>query len=217
VLKDELRSILFLPNQIEAMKAGLQAYESQYTGKEPLPVVAATDSAVVTPPPEVINEPAAYPAFFLSSIVYRNSADWSVWMGGEKITPHRNDTDVSVVSIAPDQVTFAWSPTYKAAINKRYSTHLFAATDTVKNKLAKEQRSHFDQATGRLTFTLKQNQTFVVGYFKTFEGFVAAPALAPLAPAAAPLQAGAAASVADVENNPGIFSLPSPSTPPVHP
>jgi len=47
----------------------------------------------------------------------------------------------------------------------------------VKNKLAKSQNAVFDAAKGVLTFTLQQNQSFAVGYFKAFEGYVEAPKL----------------------------------------
>lgn len=179
---DSSLSILFLPTQVERMKFAIRQYEDTHQG-------SPTATTFVAPEPEMVAaeqgepvfDPAEYPAFFLSSIVYKNQSDWSVWMGGGKITSHKNDTDVTVEHISPNAVTFSWKPAYPDALKQRQQKKLFAPTEAVKNKLAAQQRMVFDEETGRVTFTLRQNQTFTVGYFKTFEGFVPSPKLAALA------------------------------------
>jgi hypothetical protein len=174
---DSNLSVLFLPNQIDRMKQSIRTFETSSKDAKPTTFIAPTP--VVEAPVEKIIEPADYPVFYLSSIAFDGPNDWAIWMGGQKITSRRNDTDVTVLRVSPDSATFSWQPTYKEAIERRRAADLFAATDEVKNKLASVQSASQDE-NGSVIFTLRQNQAFAVGYFKTFEGFVKSPKLDPI-------------------------------------
>lgn len=168
-------SILFLPTQVQRMKQEISAYES--TGKSTALSVVVPDRNVAAVVEEKIVEPDTYPVFFLSSIVYETPNDWSIWMGGEKITSRKNDTEVTVLEVTRDSATFQWKPSYKIAITQRRDGEKFASVDLVNNKLATNQRVSYNSQAGAITFTLRQNQTFAAGYFKIFEGFVPSPKL----------------------------------------
>ena len=170
-------SILFLPNQIDRMKTALRTYES--TAHESKPTVFVAPTLTITVAEQKIDEPADYPVFYLASIAYDGPSEWSLWISGHKITSRHNDTDVTVVSVSPDSATFSWSPTYAAAIKRRHAANVFAPLDKVKNKLAHEQRIEQNPENDKITFTLKQNQAFTVGYFRLFEGFVPSPKVEP--------------------------------------
>lgn len=172
-------SIFFLPEQVQKMKAALTAYEDERRrmgGGDEQVNLSGIDSTPVA-------DPGTYPVFYLSSIVYRTAGDWTVWVSGHKITPLKNDTDLTVVGVSPEQVTFDWKPTYAEALAMRSKRGLFAPTDAIKNRLVPE-AFHFDEPVGLIRFTLKANQSFAIGYFSMFEGYMDSPPLTPLTTAA---------------------------------
>jgi len=177
-------SVLFLPVQIERMMAGMKAYEDAHAAGSV--VFGKMEPEKLAPVEEKIKEPDDYPVFFLSSIVYHDPSDWSLWVSGHKITSRKNDTDVNVLAISREGATFSWKPTYADVIARRVDEKKFAALDAVKNKLAVNQLVAQDEKTQALTFTLKQNQTFAVAYFSVFEGFMESTKLPPLSIAATP-------------------------------
>lgn len=167
-------SILFLPNQMERMKSSIRTYES--TNKEAKPSTLVAPEPVVGKVGTKINEPDLYPVFYLASIAYDRPGDWSIWISGYKITSRKNETDVSILHVAPDSVTFLWKPDYGAAILRRKQDEVFAPTVSVKHKLALSQPIKVGEA-GEVTFTLRPNQSFSVGYLSVFEGYVDSPKL----------------------------------------
>ena len=171
-------SVLFLPTQIEQLKTTIRRFEDS---NKSLQGVAAPEAVVTTAaPPEVIEEPSVYPVFYLSSIVYHGPKDWSVWVSGYKITSGLNDTDITVSGISKDSVTLTWAPTFNRAVKLRHERNAFADAEPIKNKLSPSQPVKFDEDAGTVSFTLRPNQAFVVGYFKVFEGYVDSPKLGPL-------------------------------------
>lgn len=171
-------SVLFLSDQIRRMKEAVRTYES--VNRDAKPEFEATEVEVAKPVIQDIKEPPSYPVFYLSSIAYDAPGDWSIWVGGHKITSRKNESDVTVLAVSRDSVTFSWRPEYAPAIAQRLANKQFAATDPVKNKLAVIQRAGRDAETGTITFTLRQNQSFAVGYFSIFEGYVESPKLSPI-------------------------------------
>ena len=176
-------SILFLPEQIQAMKQGLTSFESH-------PARAASPEKEVTlnlddaAQPHSI-EPKEYPVFYLSSIVYHSAGDWSLWLSGHKMTSAKNTTDIKVKSISSEQATFVWTPEYSELLKQRKENKTFANTDKVKHRLAAIQSFSYDEKAGELTFTLRPNQTFAVGYFSLFEGYMETPKMDPALPTSA--------------------------------
>ena len=168
-------TIFFTPEQWEAMRQTLTSYEENVTHASHEQVQDNTPLNLIAPPQIV--EPDSYPVFYLSSIVYHNASDWSVWVSGHKITSLKNPTDIKVVNITATAVTFSWSPTYGDALAHRHSEKLFAPTDPVKHKLTTTPAFSYDVPKNMVVFTLRPNQSFVAGYMNTFEGYVASPAL----------------------------------------
>lgn len=166
-------SVFFTPKQIDHMKSAIRSYED--TPHETAATTFVAPVEVEKPAEVKIDEPQNYPVFYLASIAYDTPSDWSLWISGHKITSHRNDTDVKVIAVSRDSATFQWKPAYANAITQRRNGHSFADSEPVKNKLADAQNISFDDATGTTTFTLRQNQSFVVGYFKLFEGYIPTP------------------------------------------
>ncbi len=201
-------SILFLPADIERMKQAIRIFED--TGKT---AVAATPVETVAPPTVVDRK--EYPVFYLASIAYDAPGDWSLWVSGYKITSRVNPTDLTVVNVTRDSATFLWQPSYGEAIKRRVELNAFAPTAAVKHKLSQSQSIRFDEEREAMTFTLKPNQSFAVGYFKLFEGFVDSPALEAL-PAPVPA-AQAGTNPLDPATNPpidpGQQALPVPPPP----
>jgi hypothetical protein len=165
-------SLFFLPEQVQRMKEAVRTFEDGGAKPvEPLPQSVA---------PQPADEPATYPVFHLASIVYERAGAWSLWISGQKITSRRNDTDLTVLAVGRDSATFAWQPSFTDAMNMRYRSKAFASTEPVKNRLTATQIANYDPETGIARFTLRPNQSFAVGYFSTFEGFIESPAMAPM-------------------------------------
>jgi hypothetical protein len=171
-------SIFFTPNQVRLMNDALTTYEESGKPAQPL-----SDLAIKGPSTTLeIAEPETYPVFYLSSIAYRAPMDWSIWISGHKITSHKNNSNLKILSISSDKVQLLWEdPKYKEAMLTRYKNNLFAPIDPIKHKLIKPSSYSFDTTTGAVIFSLKTNQTFATAYMNTFEGFIESPALAKLA------------------------------------
>lgn len=206
-------SILFLPDHISRMKEAVADYERENRNASAATLVApdaTMDQTVQAPNPD---EPVSYPVFFLSSIVYNSPRDWSLWMGGEKITSDKNETEVEVISVKRDSATFRWKPAYASAIGHRQAMKAFAATDSVKNKLSASHPVSYDEQSGEITFTLRQNQSFAVGYFKLFEGYVSSPTMEPIPMASMPTDE----SIAGAPSQSPAIMAPPRARPPTSP
>ena len=175
-------SVFFSPVQMQAVEEALKDYESNVATTTAPKTDLSVDLAELQQEaaPKIV-EPGAYPVFYLSSIAYRSPGDWSIWVSGHKITAHKNTTNLQIVSVTPNQVSFAWKPSYSDSIASRKASNMLAPVDPVKNKLSKPATFNFDTTTGIVTFTLRPNQSFVVGYMNIFEGFVESPKLPALA------------------------------------
>lgn len=195
---DSELSILFLPDLVSRMKDAIRSFED--TGKDaakPAPVVEVVAAPVA---PEVIEDPLVYPVFYLSTIAYDTPSEWSLWVSGYKITSRHNYTDVTVLNVTRDSVTFLWKPSFMKAIMKRDKEKRFAPIDPVKHKLVPTQAVSIDESAGSVVFTLKPNQSFAPGYFKSFEGYIDAPTLTALPV----VVAGAANAAQPVNGRPDI-------------
>lgn len=202
-------SIFFTPTQTQLMQKALTIYESQ-----PVPTAGSKEElALADVPPPVVKpkliDPAVYPIFYLSTIVFRSPSDWSIWVSGHKITSQRNPTTLHVQAIAADHVTFTWSPSFIQALNARRQQHLFADTTTLKDKRITASDVGYDETNGVITFTLRPNQTFSPAYMGIFEGFVANPSLSVLEDTDKGADTNAATTNASAKAT-SVPSLPSP-------
>ncbi len=168
-------SLLFTSVQIRNMKQSLKAYES--IRRDAMPLAPEEEIFTMEAPVEVptINEPTTYPVFFLSSIVYKNSSDWAVWINGSRITPRTNKGEVRVMSVRPDRAWFSWSPEYLPAVIDRVAQKNFANSDAVKHRMSRKNTAAYDRQSNSIQFSLRPNQSFAPGYFEVFEGKINAP------------------------------------------
>ncbi len=185
---DSELSILFLPDQVSRMKDAIRSFED--TGKDAEKPTVVPEVVAAPVAPEIIEDPLVYPVFYLSTIAYDAPSDWSLWVSGYKITSRRNYTDLTVLNVTRDSVTFLWKPSFMKAIAKREKEKRFAPIDSVKHKLVPAQAVSIDPAAGSVVFTLKPNQSFAPGYFKTFEGYIDGPTLTALPVVVAGANAG---------------------------
>lgn len=170
-------SLLFAPAQIEEMKKALITYERMRdTGQNATLEVVEEVAAEV---PKIV-EPNAYPVYYLSSIVYRDPKDWTVWLSGQRITPKSNEGEVRVIAVSDSKASFVWQPTYMEAVSRRNAEGLFADSSKLKHRYTPTNTYHFDAQGGKITFTLRPNQSFSPAYMHTFEGKVAPAKLDPL-------------------------------------
>lgn len=205
-------SVLFLPTQIDRMRAGMKAYEDAHAPGNVVFSKVEPEKPVTVE--EKVKEPDNYPVFFLSSVVYHDPSDWSLWISGHKITSRKNDTDVNVLAVSREGATFSWKPSYADVIARRVEEKKIAAPDAVKNKLAVHQLVTQDPQTQAITFTLKQNQTFAVAYFRVFEGFMDSAALPPLSANAVSENGSIAIDPLAPSDPTGMPSPPEPGLPP---
>ena len=171
-------SLLFTAEQAQAMRSVLKAAEDQKraaiaTGATP--ATASPDaslSAFIGQAPGLIEEPIAYPVFYLSSVMYRDANDWSVWIGNRRISAQDNTGELSVTSVSNDAASFRWKPAYSAALTRRFQEKKFLPVDTVKHRATRTNTASFNAVEQFVTFTLKPNQSFSAGHLATFEGQV---------------------------------------------
>ena len=165
-------SLLFTGSQIEGMKKALGAYEnlSNTMGNPENP-----DEAVILAPEKKVGEPPDYPVFYLSSILYHSPTDWTVWLDRTRITPANNNGELTVTQVTPDRVWFHWAPPYIDAIAARSSGNNFADAHKVSNRFTDPDTTKYTHGANAVEFSLKPNQSFVAGYFHTFEGKLPSP------------------------------------------
>lgn len=102
-----------------------------------------------------------YPQFFLDSIVYDSPESWIVWVNGVKITQDtpRENSDIQVVAIDQDKVKLEWAPAVMDKVTEVWSQ---VPNDEI----------DVDTLRGKVSFTLRPNQTFSSYVMKVLEGRV---------------------------------------------
>jgi hypothetical protein len=104
------------------------------------------------------------PNIYMGSILYSSDASWSIWLNGKKLTNKVNSAanPIYVESIDSSQAQIVWKPASAIALNKIIREHKNATPDTLS----------IDAEKGRLTFTLRPNQTFVPSLLAVLEGLI---------------------------------------------
>lgn len=102
-----------------------------------------------------------YPQFFLASLVYHSQDDWSVYINNQKLTNREPEGSqgISVKSIDKDKVTLQWIP---ADLQKVEDVWTITPNKEVRVDLRR----------GKVTFTLRPNQTFSSYVMRVLEGKV---------------------------------------------
>jgi hypothetical protein len=172
-----------------------------------------TDQKKVEIPPDI-------PMFYLSSIMYVSPDEWALWLNGKRFTARRpatGDGKVEVIAVSPTEASFTWMP-------YRYQQIATMITADLQNQKAKDReqladagmeiitpkaavnipqrpnsvatlgRIGVDEATRKIYFTLRTNQSFYtlpprIGEglpFRNSQGNDSLPTTTRLAPAGQP-------------------------------
>jgi hypothetical protein len=111
------------------------------------------------PPPPM---PTEAPAFYMSTIIYKNDGLWAAWLQGKKFTPDdREDVDsgVKILDVTQQRATFEWVVDGLDVIAPNWEE---------KTKNSKQVKVKEDKRT--VLFTLYPNQSFVSRAMKVIEG-----------------------------------------------
>jgi|GEM_PF-5182998 len=110
------------------------------------------------------------PSFYLKSIFYFSSDNWSVWLNSKKIN-NKTDTsqdDISIMDISSSQVIFLWR---KSNINRIMPKWKDGFISLGEGKYASPKKDIVvDDATGNISFMLKLNQSLVSSKMEVVEG-----------------------------------------------
>ena len=121
---------------------------------------------------------AILPAFYLSSIIYRNPGDWSLWVNKKRITAKESDRPelgISVRGITKEVATLSWKPSNIDTATERWQQ--LKEADSVDE--IKKQKKHrevafakidFDQEAGEFVVSMRPNQTFFADTMQVLEG-----------------------------------------------
>lgn len=145
--------ILEINKVVETMRLSPEARR-----KELLESETGSDSASTIKPKE--NNEKSY--IYLGSILYFSPKTWAVWINGEKISSQTNSNtqEIYVTAIGRDKVQIMWQISFtKWKILTGYEDGEELPELTADNKV-------------RISFTLKPNQTFILGSNKIVEGKV---------------------------------------------
>jgi hypothetical protein len=171
-------SIFFSSRQIEQMKKVLFLAErfgdeppsEEAVAQEDIDLLEGFELTVPKQEEETITTPTVFPAFYVSSILYRGPNDWVFWMNGERVTPDSVLPELRVTAIQSRSVSLLWSPgdpesflLYQDMLRKE------EPPIGLKKRLSKG-RNVQEPESGKWAFTLRPNQTFDSRFFAVLEG-----------------------------------------------
>lgn len=119
------------------------------------------------PAPDAPKEP--FPAFFLSSVIYYNAADWSFSMNGQRFSAH-DAVDaaaaVKVKNVEKSYIRMEWTPSremmFRILAEHGDNSQAQAASSEAKIEINKERNA--------IAFTLKPGQSFEAATLRVVEG-----------------------------------------------
>ena len=158
-------SVVFGDGDITLMKGALDRIERILAsgGEISAPVVEARVDPSTGEPAPVVPQTVPdlnFPVYHVASIVYRSPRDWMVWVNGNRITPKRNNGEMRVVGVRPDQVQLSWKPD-----NWQYRTQVWQDKQPLSpemRKIQSRQASSFvNMQSETLGAVMRQNQTWV--------------------------------------------------------
>jgi len=106
-----------------------------------------------------------YPQFFLQYLSYQSKNEWVVIINGTKFVPNHHDSNswLRVVSVSKELVVMEWTPKDMAKVTDVW---------TIASIVAGQGDVSVDSIGGRVTFTLRSNQTFSSYVMRAVEGKV---------------------------------------------
>ncbi len=116
--------------------------------------------------------PKDAPIFYLKSILYFSSNNWSIWLNDKKISDKNSDTNViqniSIMKTSPNEVIMLWKKTQIDLIYPNWRSNFTPIDD---NKFASPARNIIiDSTTGDISFILRPNQSLLSKSLEIIEG-----------------------------------------------
>lgn len=151
---DTYHSVMFTPEELQRLEALIARIRA---GKKP----------EETAPPNILadlidSKPKSYifPQYFLDSIIYHTSSQWTLWVNGVKYTPDEVESieKLKLNVISPAQASFTLAVPRDSDVNLKQPV-----TD---------ERVQIDVMNRQVTFLLQPNQTFSSYNMKIYEGKV---------------------------------------------
>ncbi len=176
-------SLMFAPEDILNIQRVLSVYEEQLSR----PTQMATDepknneSDILS---ELLRnmqggeqlEEQPLPVFYLSSIIYRNPSDWSVWVNGKRLTSRKNEHEalegLRVRTIDKQRVKLGWQPVqlapalrvWQQVSNDENYEHPF------RHRQANDASIEYVLEDREFVITMRPNQSFVGAEMALLEG-----------------------------------------------
>lgn len=125
--------------------------------------------------------PRPLPNFYVGTIMYHNSKNWSIWVNKKRVnsvTPEHDfgeDGLVKVSSISRQFVTLEWKPTDLKTAARAWKYREKRKQEGMKHRIAKRVKVDFNPEKGVFVATLRANQSFASSSMEIIEGRAPAP------------------------------------------
>lgn len=158
----QVKSLFFTQEEMLSMRKALSVYAKIMSGEgesnEAMDFLRRLQGG---DKPKAAARYFVYPQFYLESLVYNNSEDWSVRINKQKMTPTNPEgkSNIKVTSVDKDKVTVEWIPSDMQKVVEVWSV---SPTDNVE----------VNAKSNLVRFTLRPNQTFSSYVMRVLEGKV---------------------------------------------
>lgn len=155
-----LESMFYSQAEVNSIRDALTAYLNRAKGNN-VSAAEYLNNATEIKKIQTENRYFTYPQFFLESLVYHSSLDWSIWVSGKKITAEYPaiEGELKVTAIDKERVSFEWIPVDMKKVMEIWDKW---PNDDIK----------VDEYNKTVSFTLLPNQTFSSYVMRVLEGKV---------------------------------------------
>ena len=112
--------------------------------------------------------PSDIPVFYLQSVMYFSSQDWTIWLNDSKITEYGDAEAVTVVDVVPGKVFFLWKGANLDGFSPGWKQRFSAAKDA--RFLTNWHNIMIDTLTQNVAFVLYPNQLLQAASMKIIDG-----------------------------------------------
>lgn len=159
-LMPKVRSLFFNERDMESIRKAVAAYTRASSGEGGSEAMDFLRRLQGEEKPKPGQRYFMYPQFFLSSLVYHSSQDWSARINGQYYTNKQPEgVGIRVTDIDKDKVALEWTPADLHRVEEVWNA------TTTKDPAV-------NLSGGKVTFTLKTNQTFSSYVMRVLEGKV---------------------------------------------
>lgn len=112
--------------------------------------------------------PTSAPAFYLSSIVWVDSDNWSVWINGIRYSPDKPAQNITITQVTPERISFTWQSEDLDYISPNWQSSL----PIKDSKQGSDSTLSIDASTRTVWAILEPNQTLITRSMRIVEGHV---------------------------------------------